>query len=107
MGRTELTVPPRPAISAPAVNCRPLCGEICESIVLVEKLGKILLVMIPCKALGPEMPRNWMNSNRLLEAVLNASSDVRSNEYVMPTRLNERRPNGYPSDEVNPALDCE
>jgi len=48
--------------------------------VLKEKLGKILLVIIPSRAFGPEMPRNAMNSNRFFDALLSASSEERSNE---------------------------
>jgi hypothetical protein len=50
------------------------------STVLKEKFGNILLVMIPSKALGPEMPRKARNSNRFLEAELKASSEDRSKE---------------------------
>src|SRR5580700_9016593 len=91
MGRIDFTVPPSPASSAPTVNWCPWCGEIGLSMVLKEKLGKILLVMIPSSALGPEIPRKARNSNRFLDAVLSASSEDRSNEYVTPTRLKERR----------------
>src|ERR1700733_2859993 len=91
MGRTERIVPPRPAISAPKVNCCPWCGEIGLSMVLNEKFGKILLVMIPSSALGPEIPRKARHSTRFFDAVLRASSDERSNEYVIPTRLKEWR----------------
>jgi uncharacterized cysteine cluster protein YcgN (CxxCxxCC family) len=80
IGRIERTVPPSPASSAPTVKLCPWCGEIGLSIVLNEKLGKILLVMIPCNAFGPEIPRNARNSNRFLDAELNASSEDRSNE---------------------------
>ena len=80
MGRIERIVPPSPANSAPTVNCFPRCGEIGLSMVFMEKLGKILLVMIPSSALGPEIPRNARNSNRFLDAVLSASSEERSNE---------------------------
>ena len=61
------------------------------SSVLNEKFGKILLVMIPFTAFGPEIPRNAMKSNSVFDAVLNGNRVVRTNEYVMPTRLNERR----------------
>src|ERR1700691_6418030 len=91
MGRIERTVPPTPANSAPSVSACPLCGEIGLSMVLKEKLGKILLVTIPISAFGPEIPRKAKNSNKFFEAELRASSEERSNEYVMPTRLNERR----------------
>ena len=36
--------------------------------VLKEKFGKILLVMIPFSALGPEIPRKARNSNKFLDA---------------------------------------
>ncbi len=59
--------------------------------VLNEKLGKILLVMIPFTAFGPEMPRKAMKSNRFFEAVLSGSSVERSSVYDMPRRLKDRR----------------
>src|SRR4029077_14351514 len=90
MGRIDRTVPPSPANSAPTVICLPLFGYRPLSKVLNEKFGKILLVRIPDSALGPEMPRNARNSNRLLDAVLSAIRDDRSSEQVMPKRVNER-----------------
>src|SRR5436190_22044732 len=106
IGRMDRTVPPRPANSAPSVNWCPRWGEMPLSSVLNEKFGKILLVMIPFTAFGPEIPRNAMKSNSVFDAVLNGNRVVRSNEYVMPTRLNERR-SGQLSEVVKPALDCE
>src|ERR1700691_2082391 len=80
MGRTDRMVPPKPATSAPRVNCWPWCGDIGLSMVLNEKLGKILLVIIPSSALGPEIPRKARNSNRFFDAELTAASEDRSNE---------------------------
>src|SRR4029077_17038757 len=82
IGRIDRTVPPSPASSAPTVNWCLWWGEIGLSMVLKEKLGKILLVMIPFSALGPEIPRKARNSNRFFDAVLSASNEERSNEYV-------------------------
>jgi len=48
--------------------------------VLNEKLGKILLVMIPFTAFGPEIPRKAMKSKRLLDAVLSGIRVDRSSE---------------------------
>ena len=71
-------VPPTPF---PAVNWCPWCGEIPLSSVLNEKFGKILLVMIPFTAFGPEMPRNAMKSNSALRrrAQRQAASSGRTN----------------------------
>src|SRR5580765_7397823 len=91
IGRIDRTVPPRPANSAPSVSECPRWGEIPLSNVLNEKFGNILLVMIPFTAFGPEIPRNAMKSNNVFEAVLRGIRVDRSNEYVIPTRLNERR----------------
>src|ERR1041385_6886661 len=89
MGRTERTVPPKPAISPPKNTLVPLFGEIALLSVLKEKLGTTLLVMIPSKELGPLMPRNARSVNRIFEASLTATMEERSKEYVRPTRLNE------------------
>src|SRR5262249_15583590 len=80
IGRNERTVPPKPANSAPNVIWWPWWGEIPLSRVLKEKFGKILLVIIPLTAFGPEIPRNAMKSNRVFEAVLKGSSVERSRE---------------------------
>src|ERR1700691_874670 len=80
IGRMERIVPPNPANSAPTVNCCPWWGEIGLSMVLKEKLGNILLVMMPSSALGPEMPRKARNSNRFFDAELIAASEDRSKE---------------------------
>src|SRR6266700_2360129 len=80
IGRIDRTVPPSPASSAPSVSCCPLCGEIPLSSVLNEKFGKILLVIIPLTAFGPEIPRNAMKSKRHLDAVLRAIKLDRSSE---------------------------
>ena len=56
------------------------------SSVLNEKLGKILLVMIPFTAFGPEIPRNAMKSNRVFDAVL------RGNQSRPVERIGDAQP---------------
>src|ERR1700746_3968733 len=55
----------------------------------MEKLGRILLVMMPLSAFGPEIPRNAKFVNSALDASLSAIEEELSKEYVMPTRLSE------------------
>ena len=61
------------------------------SSVLNEKLGKILLVMIPFTAFGPEMPRNAMKSNSVFDAVLNGNQG-RSVQRIRHANALERSP---------------
>ncbi len=48
--------------------------------VLNEKLGRILLVMMPSSELGPLIPRNARSVNNIFEASLTATMEDRSNE---------------------------
>ncbi len=81
IGRNERTVPPNPAISPPKNKLVPLFGEYAASTVLIEKLGRTLLVMIPFSEFGPLIPRKAKKLNRFFDAVLTATMEERSNEY--------------------------
>ena len=58
----------------------PRLGEIGLSIVLKEKLGRILLVMIPSREFGPLIPRNARSVNKIFDASLTATMDELSKE---------------------------
>src|SRR6266550_5975375 len=78
IGRTTRTVPPRPEISPPRYKLVPVFGKYGLFTVLNEKLGRTLLVMMPEREFGPEMPRKARFVNRILEASLTAITDERS-----------------------------
>src|SRR5205807_47571 len=78
IGRTTRTVPPSPEISPPRYKLVPVFGKYGLSTVLNEKLGRILLVTMPEREFGPEMPRKARFVNRILEASLTAITDERS-----------------------------
>src|SRR5207237_10384082 len=78
IGRTVRAVPPRPAISSPIYKLVPVFGKYGLSTVLNEKLGRSLLVMMPEREFGPEIPRKARFVNRILEASLTAITDERS-----------------------------
>ena len=42
---------------------------------LLEKLGTILLVMMPSSELGPLIPRNARKSNNIFEALVSATME--------------------------------
>src|SRR5205823_13107247 len=79
IGRTTRTVPPRPEISPPRYRLVPVFGKYGLSTVLNEKLGRTLLVMMPEREFGPEIPRKARFVNRVLEASLTAITDERTN----------------------------
>ena len=78
IGRTDRTVPPSPAISPPIYKLVPPFGKYALSSVLNEKLGRSLLVMMPEREFGPEIPRKARFVNKVLEASLTAITDERS-----------------------------
>src|SRR5207253_11498562 len=80
MGRSDFTVPPMPLISPPRKRLCPVLGAYGLSIELNEKLGTILLVMIPVSEFGPEIPRKARFWKRILDASLTATSEDRSSE---------------------------
>ena len=57
-----------------------LCGEIGLSMVLNEKLGRTLLVMMPSSELGPLIPRKARSVNNIFDALLSATMEDRSKE---------------------------
>ena len=71
-GRTERTVPPRPANSPAREKLVPRWGLYAASMVLNEKLGTIRLVTMPSNELGPLMPRKARFVNSDLDASLTA-----------------------------------